>query len=143
MDILNSCDIERSVIFVVWDGEVNWEEWRGLIPRLLADPAWTSISRLIADVQTVTDTSSLGDREMGEVAAIFGSNLSAVAKKHVAVIAREEFSKVKHFGDLISSIGTSMVVFNNLDTACLYLGIDLMETRQRLDELRAALRGSK
>ena len=80
----------------------------------------------------MTDTSSMGTKEIEEAAAIFGSKLSAVAKKRVAVIAMEEFSKVKHFGDLISRFGTSMVVFNNLDTVCLYSGIDLTETRQRL-----------
>jgi len=128
------------VIFVVWDGEVTSDEWGGQIPRLLTDSDWSASSRLVADVHTLSNTSSMGSTEIEEAAAIFGSNLNAVARTRVAVIARDEFGKVKYYGDLIARFGVSRVVFNSLDTACVFLGINLRETRKRLQELRAMLR---
>lgn len=143
MGIIYSCDRQIGVIFVVWDGEVTWDEWREQIHKLMADPDWPSISRLIADLQTVTNTSTMGSAEVDEAASIFGSRLADMARKRVAVIARDEFGKANLFGDLLSHFGVSLVVFNSLDTACLFLGIDLSDTHQRLQELRATLRNGK
>ena len=140
MSITHSCDTEKVVIFVVWDREVTWDEWRGQFPRVLTDLDWFAISRLVANVHTLSNRSAMGSTKIEEAAAIFGSNLNAVVRTRVAVIARDEFGKVKYFGDLIARFGARRVVFNSLDTGCVFLGIDLRETRKRLQELRAMLR---
>jgi hypothetical protein len=140
MGIIHSCDTQRGVTFIVWDGIVTWDDWRQHVAKLLADPGWFATPRFIVDVQTVTDTSSIGMDEMEQVYELFGSGPAILANKRSAVIAKEEFSRAKRFGDLIARFGTSSIVFNTLDTACLFLGIDFKETRQVLEELRAELR---
>jgi hypothetical protein len=72
--------------------------------------------------------------------SIFASNQAALANKRAAVVARDVFGKAGRFVNQMAHFGTSMVVFNNLDTACLFLGIDLEETGQALGRLRATLR---
>jgi hypothetical protein len=140
MGIIYSCDRQRGIIFIVWDGEVTWEDWRAHIHMLQADPDWYSIVRVIADLQTVTDTTSMGVKEIEQAAANFGLKRDTLARKRCAVLARDEFGKAKRFGEFISSFGVTLIVFNSLDTACLFLDLDLKETRRILDGLRAALR---
>jgi hypothetical protein len=140
MGILHYSDIKKGIIYIVWDGEVTWDDWRKQIQTLLADPAWPVFPRFIADLWTVSDTSTIGYEEIDEAVSIFTSNQTALGNKRGAVVARDVFGKAGRFVKQIARFGTSMVVFNNLDTACLFLGIDLHETHQTLERLRATLR---
>ena len=44
------------------------------------------------------------------------------------------------FSGLLAELGTSTVVFNTLDTACLFLSLDVDESRLAIEQLRAQLR---
>ena len=140
MGINYSCDRQRDIIFLVWDGKVTWDNWLTHIHKLQAEPDWSAISRVIADLQTANDTSSMGNREIDQAADIFGSQRHLLSRKRIAVIARDEFGKSKRFGDAIAKFGAIFIVFSNLNTACLFLGIDEQEARQKFAELRASLR---
>ena len=63
MGILHYSDRQKGIVFVVWDGQVTWAYWYKHVRMLLADPDWPMISRFIVDLQSVTDTSSIGDEE--------------------------------------------------------------------------------
>jgi hypothetical protein len=104
--------------------------------RLLADPDWPMISRFIVDLQSVTDTSSIGD----EVRIVFTSDQPALSGKRSAIIASSEFRRASRFAELVERFGTSTFVFNHLDTACLFLDIDFKETHKILEGLRLRLR---
>jgi hypothetical protein len=106
----------------------------------LADPDWPMIPRFIVDLQSVTDTSSIGDEEIDQVKTVFTSNQPALSGKRSAIIASREFRRASRFAKLVERFGTSTVVFNNLDTACLFLDIDFMETHKTLEGLRLKLR---
>ena len=142
MGILHYSDRQRGIVFVVWNGKVTWDEWRQHIHQLLADPDWRTTTRFLVDLQTVTDTSSIGDREIEEVRSVFAGDQAALEGKRAAIIALDEFRRASRFAEFIERFSRSAIVFNHLDTACLFLDIDLGEARQVLDQLRLQLRGS-
>jgi hypothetical protein len=140
MGIIHICDRQKNVIFVVWDGAVTGGVWLAHARSLLAEPEWPAIFRIIGDLRTVSDTRSIRDEEIEKAAALFTADPAIVAGKRVAIVATEEFRKAKRFMELIARFRTTTVVFNTLDTACMFLGINLAETRQTLEELRTELR---
>jgi len=140
MGIIHLSDRQRGVSFIVWDGEVTWEDWLRHVNALVVDPDWPVIPRFIADLQSVSDTSTIGVQEVNRITDVFGANLETFTRKMSAVVARDEFRRAKRFGELIERFGTFSVVFNSLDTACIFLGIDLEDTRQTIEGLRAEIR---
>ena len=140
MGIDHCFDRQRGVVFVVWDGPITWDDWREHVNVLLSDPDWPHTPRFIVDLQSVTDTSSIKDHEILEVRQVFTSDPAILAGKRTAVVASEQFRRASRFAELVERFGASSIVFNNLDTACLFLGIDLDEARQTLERLRAELR---
>lgn len=140
MGIIYSCERQKGVIFIVWDGEVTADDWFHHIHKLLSEPDWLIIPRIIADVQTASDTESIGDKEIEAVAALFSEQAEIVSQKRAAVLANQMFGKAKKFETQALRFGASLVVFTALDTACTFLSLNLEYTRQALDGLRLKLR---
>jgi hypothetical protein len=140
MSILYTIDKEKGVTYVMWDGIVPAEEWFKHIRKLLADPEWILAPNLIVDFRSVTDTSSIGNEDVDHVIFILEEARPSVAGKKIAAIARDEFDRALRFAYSAPRLGISMVVFHNPDVACTFLGIDLNETLQVFDRLRAQMR---
>ena len=136
MGIKYRADSERQIIFVVWDGVVTADEWFEHIQRLIADPDWPSISAMLVDLHSVTDISSIEEAEIEHAVALFSSVPDPLSQKRVGVVASNAFWKSRRFGDLISPFGPSVIVFNDLSTACVYLGINATEALNAIQELR-------
>ena len=140
MGILQLLDKPKNIIHIVWDGQINADEWLNQAHQTMAQPEWRAISRLIVDVHTASKNDSIGMKEMEAVAALFGMEAPAATKKRVAAIANHLFGRARTFSSLVSPFGVSMVVFNHLDTACAFLGLDPGSTEQILEQLRRRLR---
>ena len=140
MGILHLFDKQKNIIYIVWDGKVTAEDWLNQAQKLLAEPDFPSISRLIVDAQTASDTTSIGEKEIEAVAALFGTYQETLIKKRMAILANDLFGKASKFGNLVSRFGVSTVVFNRLDTACIFLALDSADTGQVLEQIRFQLR---
>jgi hypothetical protein len=140
MAIIHKSDTQKGITFNVWDATIVLEDWLKHMSELMADPEWRALPRFIADLQTVTDTTSISDGAVEKAAAILNSNREIMSRKLGAVVAQDEFWRARRFGNLLQQFGTSTITFNTLDTACLFLGLDLTETRQAIRQLRAQLR---
>ena len=137
MGIRYRADSEKQIIFVVWDGVVTADVWFEHIERLIADPLWPSIFAMLVDLRTVTDISSIEEAEIEHAVALFSTVPIPLSKKRVGVVASGAFWKSHRFRHLISRFGASIIVFNDLSTACLYLGINAAEALKALQQLRA------
>ena len=136
MGIKYRVDSEKHIIFVVWQGGVTADEWFEHIQRLIADPFWPSISVMLADLYSITDLSSIEEAEIEHAVALFNSVPEPLSNKRVAVVAGNAFWKSRRFSQLISPFGPSVIVFNDLGTACVYLGIKSMEASKAIQQLR-------
>ena len=139
MGIVQHFDQNKGVAFIVWDGAVTAEEWFIAAHNLVSNPAWMQTSRVLADLQSVVDTSTIGDAEIARAVEILSANPSALRGKRVAMIARDAFGRARQFGQLIAGLGTSAVVFNNLDTSCLFLGLEASEAHRVFEGIRQQL----
>ena len=140
MAIAHYSDKQKGITCIVWDGQVVWDDWLRHVQDLTVDPHWLSMPRFIADLQSVTDTSTIQEKEFERAAIALAENREALALKTGAVVASQEFWQAQRFGRLIERLGTSTVVFNTLDTACVFLGIDPTETHYTIERLRSQLR---
>lgn len=138
MGVVHFIDRPNNIIYVVWDAEIDAETWLNELRKLSAEPDWPAISRIITDLQGASANISSDDME--QAAALFGAQLEAVMKKTVAVLARDAFNKARTFSTLVQRFGISMIVFNNLDTACTFLGVNPTDAAQKLEQLRFRLR---
>src|SRR5688572_946332 len=137
MGIKYRADREKQIIFVVWDDVVTADTWFEHIDRLIADPLWPLISAMLVDLRTARDISSIEEAEIDHAVALFNTVPIPLSKKRVGIVAANAFWKSRRFGDLISRFGASVIVFNELSTACAYLGIDTMEALKAIQQLRA------
>jgi len=141
MGIIQHFDEQKNLFIVLWHGVVKADEWFQYAPRLTSHPAWTTTSHILADLRYAEDTSTIGNEEIAQAVGIFSRDRSGLAGKQIAVVARDQFGKAQRFGALIARFGVSLVVFNNLDTACLFLGLDEGYANSKLHELRQRPQG--
>jgi hypothetical protein len=139
MAIIQHFDPQKNLFIVVWHGTVTADEWFQYATRLTSHPAWSMTPRLLADLQFAQDTSTIGFEEIANAVRIFSGDRSALVGKQIAVVARDQFGKARRFGDLIAPFGVALVVFNNVDTACLFLGVDKGYASSKIQELRKPL----
>ena len=97
---------------------INAEVWFEHIQRLIADNHWPSITAMMVNLHLITDVSSIGEPEIKHAIALFNSMPGALSNKRIAVVAGDAFWKSRRFGELIGPYGPSVLVFNDLSTAC-------------------------
>ena len=136
MGIKYRIHVEKKIVFVVWKGVISADEWFEHIQRLIVDSHWPSISAMLVNLHSITDVSSIGETEIQHAVALFNSIPSALSNKRIAVVAGDTFWKSRRFGQLIAPYGPSVLVFNDMSTACIYLGIKLTDATKAIQELR-------
>ena len=130
--------VEKKIVFVAWKGVISAEIWYEHIQRLIADTHWPSVSAMLVNLHSITDVSSIGEAEIQHAVALFNSIPEALSNKRIAAVASDAFWKSRRFGQLIAPYGPSVLVFNDMSTACIYLGIKLTDATKAIQELRDA-----
>ena len=140
MSIAYRINQERGVAFVVWDGLVTADEWLAHVRRLLADADWPPDGRLhLSDLRTATPDASIDEVVLKQAADLFGPQ---VANLRAAIVAGDAFEKAGIFERLITRYRPFVFVFNTLNPACGWLGIDVADAQRTLESLRAQARGT-
>jgi hypothetical protein len=128
-----------GLVLEVWDGVITVDEWRTHVATILADPGRARCTKFLTDL-TTADTSTIADSDRAEIASIFASDPSNFAGTKTAAIASQEFEPSVRFGRRIEESGLNVIVFNELNGACLWLGLDTTAMRANLREMRTTLR---
>jgi hypothetical protein len=135
------CDPETRVSIEVWHGEVTLDVARLHVEQLAKDPDWAASRRIVTDISGLSSESrpdadqiaALGDAFLHQLAYLVGS-----AKW--SIIADEAFAEALVFGERIRHEVRRMIVFTNLVTACVWLGLDPDDVEPVIDELRGQIR---
>lgn len=141
MTIIQHFDARKDTVFVVWVGTVTPQDWFSKAENLASHPLWAKSMRLLADVRSVQDTSSISVADMQHVIQILTRDPSPLKGKRLAILARDQFGRARQFSHMIGRFGISSVVFNNLDTACLFLGMDTAYAYQTLVDVHQQAEG--
>ena len=141
MSIIYRIDKEQGITFALWHGLVTADEFLAHARKLLSDADWPPHKALhLSDIQTASIDASIDEATLETVANLYGQH-PKIAKLTAAVVAGESFEKAVVFQNFIMRYRPSVIVFNTLNTACLWLGIYVDETERTLQSMRAEFRG--
>jgi hypothetical protein len=141
MPIAYRCDPRHGIIVSVWDGDVTFDELRDLIRRQLADPDWPGGRLGLTDARTARGVSAITDDEICEIAAMYRTQQAKISGVRYARVGQGTQGVLK-FQKAMGPSGPATLVFDDLDDACEWLGIDVADVQPMLDDLREELRAS-
>jgi hypothetical protein len=141
MGIAYRVDEPKGVSVSAWTGEVTRGEAMGHLASLAATPGWGATRCILTDL-TGLSPPALPDRgEVSELADAFVTQLSDRAQPAKwAIVASAAFNVALQFGDEIDDDGRKVLVFLDLASACIWLGVDMARIRPVLDVLRREAR---
>jgi hypothetical protein len=84
---------------------------------------------------------SIGKAEIKQVSAIYRTKSDKLAVGKSAVVAGKSFQKTPLYELFASRHGLRVIVFNDIGTACKWLGMDPKEAEQTVKLLRTRMRG--
>jgi hypothetical protein len=141
MGIAYRCDETTGLCVSVWDGDVTTEDRRQHMAALASDPRWGARGLLLTDLTGISATRRPSAKDVLEAAAEFSEKLADnVRNAQWAIVAGETFVLAQRFGSYLEEEVRRLIVFNDLDTACRWLGVDAAHARVLIDELRVELR---
>jgi hypothetical protein len=129
-----------DLLVVVWHGPVSGGEWEEFVRRRLSDdPSWPAGRRRLADLTTF-DPSLLSPTDVEAITPLYRDRLRNLVGSRQAIVATHGWEIAREFERRIDRFGATTVVFNDLEAASAWLGIDPVSTRQVITALRAGLR---
>jgi hypothetical protein len=109
------------------------------VERLLVDADWPPDKHL-SDLQTTIVDASIDEAILEKASDLFGKH-PKISNLKVAIVADKAFKEAVVFERLILRYMPSVIVFNNLETACTWLGIEVDRAAPALRSLRSLSRG--
>ena len=129
---------------IVDDGRLVIERWVGTIAQAeflshergkLQDTSIVSGAKVLADARTAEFSETTTDL-IEQVAGLYDHpDLRGRIATHAAVFGGKDFGMAKAWETELRRHGVNTIVFNNLEVACIWLGIDPAETQKQLDAL--------
>ena len=138
MSIVYRIDKAKGLTVVLWEGVVTADDFLAHVRRLTSDADWSPPKRLhLSHLRSTSLDASLDEATIEKAAHIFGNHLKTGENMKVAIVASEVFKKAVAFERMLLRYGASVVVFNFLEDACRWLGIEAEEIEHTLRQLRA------
>jgi hypothetical protein len=143
MGIAYRHDVATGLSVAVWDGEIVGAQRDEHLQALAADENWGSGGLYLTDLTGVA-VSSLPSAEeiLGAAAAFLELLASQVRSSQWAMVADHTFELAQRFGSYIEEQVPRLIVFNSLDTACTWLGVDVVAAGAIVDDLRGEIRSA-
>ncbi len=140
MPVVYRTDAPRGLTIAVIDGSVTHEEFHELARRQMDDAAWHANRRLLTDARTAV-TRHVSEEELHAFADLYAEMRRGDRPSRAAIVAHNDFDLAGRYGALRSSRRATMIAFNDVVTACAWLGVDIAAVRTTIAELRSELRG--
>ena len=136
MPISYHCDRVKGITYVVWNGHTTIDDWRSTAQKQSQDPEWPAGDIYITDLRNVVLDISEFRSALESISDIYlKSNKLPHGLKH-ALLARSAFLLADAFQERMSANLIECIVFNDLETACTWLGVNVQEVDVALNRLR-------
>jgi hypothetical protein len=139
MGIAYRMDKSQGLMTIVWDGSVTADDWRAHLEAMFDDPNWPIGPRNLTDLRSA-DVSSVTAADQAEIVAMYAPHQDKLRGMKSAAVAGDNFESSTEFGNQNEPPGLSLIVFNDLVTACTWLGVDKAIAQATVTELRQELR---
>jgi hypothetical protein len=133
------CKPDIKLAITVWDGLITWDYWRKHLEKLFSDPDYASMQLQITDLRNSSIGPTITDEEIKAMTDLLDSQRQKVSMKKVAMVAGDEWNKPKLAEFALHAISINAIVFNDLETACIWLGINIKEVTQDIYQIRLKL----
>jgi len=141
MGIAYRVDEPAGVSTSVWAGLVTYDQAMQHVAALAATPEWGAGGLILTDLTAVASTSFPDREQVSELASRFVDQLDDRSRSTKwAVIANEIFSRASQFGEELGDAARRLIVFFDLASACIWLGVDLDAMRAVIERLREEAR---
>ena len=136
MPISYHCDPTTRVTVSLWS-DVTMADVTRYLDLLASDPNYASSRLLLSDLRSIArdgrPTRDQVDTLANAFLQRFGETMTTVKW---AIVARHAFSDASIFDERVRDSIPRVLVFNDLGTACVWLGADVEQIEKTLDELR-------
>ena len=140
MSIGYVCKPEKQLVIVVWDGTINLDQWREHLRRLLADSDYALLKYQLTDLRFSEIDPSVQGLDIQRTVDFMAAQPDRLAGKKIAIVAGNEWERPKQAESLLEKLSVQPIVFNDLVTACLWLGADVVEVGNTIKRVRQILR---
>ncbi len=125
----------------VWTGEVSRDQAMQHVADVAARSDWGAGGRILTDLTGLTSSALPGRDQVAELAEAFVEQLDGRARPaRWALVANVAFDRASQFREAIDTEVSSLSVFFDLASACIWLGVELDALRPVLESLRVEAR---
>jgi hypothetical protein len=134
------CKPNLKLAIAVWDGSVTWDNWQAHLHRMFSDPAYAPMQIQITDLRFSSINPTISNDEIQAMRNLLADQRERISLNKVAIVAGDDWSKPKLAEFALQTISVNSIVFNDLNTACLWLGVNVVEVGQDIEQIRIKLR---
>ena len=127
---------EGSVVVEFWTGQVTHDELLAHERRHLGDPSVKPGAAVLVDAERAHFGTTVD--EVKELADLYGLVIGRLKVGRMALLVNKEtYERALIFLKEVEGYGVKVIVFNSLDIACTWLGLDAYVARKQLQILQA------
>ncbi|NOS76863.1 MAG: hypothetical protein HOP35_02855 [Nitrospira sp.] len=127
---------EGSVVVEFWTGPVTHEELLAHERRHLSDPLIKAGASVLIDAERAQFGTTV--EEIKDIADLYGQVIGKLKVGRMALLVNKEtYERALVFLKEVEWYGVKVIVFNSLDIACTWLGLDVNVARNQLQTLQA------
>jgi hypothetical protein len=131
MSFIYQIEKGNGISYILSYGPFVGEDYLRLIQRLTSDPDWPPRRRLqLTDARLASANTPLDEATMQKAVDLYNVDPEKLIGFRAATVAHETFERAAMFQKFSSGLAPAVIVFNSMDTACLWLGIDLTEAER-------------
>jgi hypothetical protein len=124
-----------SVVVEFWTGQVTHEELLAHERRHLSDPLIKAGASVLVDAERAQFGTTV--EEVKEIADLYGQVVGRLKVGRMALLVNKEtYERAQVFLKEAEGYGVKVIVFNSIDIACTWLGLDVGVARSQLKTLQ-------
>ena len=130
---------EERLIFEVWIGKITKDELFEHERQQLLDPDFPFAPRVLVDITGASFDPAIGKTELGQFVDLYRHHHDKTVGARVAIVAAEDFARAETYGKLAERQSVRVIVFNDVGTACIWLGVSAADAQEWIVRTRAEL----
>jgi hypothetical protein len=129
---------QGALVVELWTGTISHDELLAHERRHLSDSSIARGASVLVDANNASfETTPEAVHEVIDLYRRSGENLRV--GKSALLVNRLAYDRAQLYERQASDCGVTVILFNSLDIACTWLGIDVMTVRKELEKLRASI----
>jgi hypothetical protein len=127
---------DGSMVVEFWTGQVTHDELLAHERRHLSDPSIKAGAAVLVDAQRARFGTT--EEEIADIAVLYSRVVGKLKVTRMALLVNNEtYERALVFMKEVEGYGVKVIIFNSLDIACTWLGLDVNVARKQLQALQA------